>query len=406
MDDFGVKYVGTEHINHLLGALRKWYQVTHDAEGATFCGISLTWDYTKGQVDLSMPGYIQKTLHKFNHPTPTKPHHAPHKHVPIAYGQRVQVPIVNEGTPLDEKGVKRVQNIVGTLLYYSRAVDPTLAPALSAIAAKQATATTTTMDACRQLLDYCATHPAAVLRYKASDMQLAIHADASYLSEHKARSRAAGHFYMANENDAAFNNGPVLTISTIIRHVMASAAEAELAAIFYSAQEAIPIRHMLKELGHEQKRTPITTDNVTAQGLIKGAMVPRKSKAMDMRFHWLRCRNAQDQFEFRWEKGDQNRADYFSKHHPPIVHTQKRLQYLVNQCVKKNYENYKKKGNNYQAITGAHNGTAQAARVCWKIPAGERQTRSVWPSHAKTSAYDVQTGAQIRGQERINLVKY
>ena len=101
---------------------------------------------------------------------------------------------------------------------------------------------------------------------------------------------------------------------------MALAAEAELVAIFYSAQEAIPLRRLLEELGHKQQSTPITTDNAMAKGLISGTMAPRKSKAMNMRFHWLRCRSAQDQFEFRWDKGDANSADYFSKHHPPMVH--------------------------------------------------------------------------------------
>ena len=130
-------------------------------------------------------------------------------------------------------------------------------------------------------------------------MRLSIHADASYLSERKARSQAAGYFFMANNGDKSFTNGTVLTVSTIIRHVMASAAEAELAAVYYAAQEAISLRHLLEELGHSQTTTPITTDNATAHGLISGAMMPRKSKAMDMLFHWLRCRQAQHQFVFR-----------------------------------------------------------------------------------------------------------
>ena len=163
-------------------------------------------------------------------------------------------------------------------------------------------------------------------------MQLHVHADASYLSERKARSRVAGHFFMVKIGNGSFNNGPILTISTIIRHAMASAAEAELAAVFYSAQEAKKIRQLLSELGHKQQQTPITTDNATAHGLINGVMIPRKSKAMDMRFHWLQCRCAQQQFDFQWDRGPKNRADYLSKHHPPLTHTQKRGEYLVNSC--------------------------------------------------------------------------
>ena len=143
---------------------------------------------------------------------------------------RVQPQLVTIDTSpkLSPEDIKRVQNIVGTLLYYSRAVGSTLATVLSNIASQQANGTEETMKACHQLLDYVASHPNTVLRYLASDMILAVHSDASYLSEPKARSRAGGHFYLTNANDEDFNNGTVLTLSTIIKHIMASASEAEL----------------------------------------------------------------------------------------------------------------------------------------------------------------------------------
>eukprot|EP00957_Ditylum_brightwellii_P181700 13842090-Ditylum_brightwellii.AAC.1 len=56
---------------------------------------------------------------------------------------------------------KRIQDIVGTLLYYARAVDPTLAAVLSTIASQQAMATKQMEEVCHQWLDYVATHPNA-----------------------------------------------------------------------------------------------------------------------------------------------------------------------------------------------------------------------------------------------------
>ena len=301
-----------------------------------FCGITLKWDYEKRTVDLSMPGYIQKALLKFQHPTPTVPVDAPHKHTPIKYGAQPQMVPIDMSPKLSPTDITRVQNIVGTLLYYSRAVDSTLATALSTIASQQANATEATMKACNQLLDYVATHPNAVLRYSASDMILAVHSDASYLSEAKARSRAGGHVYLTNTNDENFRNGAVLTVSTIIKHVMASASEAELAAMFYNSREAIPLRITLAEMGHKQPPTTMTVDNSTAHGLTEGAMIPKRSKAMDMRFHWLRCRNAQQQIKFLWRKGTDNRADYHTKHHPPSHHRAIRSEYLAQTVAHKN----------------------------------------------------------------------
>eukprot|EP00957_Ditylum_brightwellii_P024200 1825245-Ditylum_brightwellii.AAC.1 len=209
-----------------------------------------------------------------------------------------------------KNGNKWVQGIVGALLYYSRAVDPTLAAALSTIGSQQATTTKQTKEACHQLLDYIAMHPNATIRFMASDKILAVHSDASYLSETKARSREAGHFYLANKNDEEYNNGAILTLSTIIRHVVASASKAELADLFYNAREAVPICVTLEEMGHPQPPTPLITDNNTVHGLTTGTMMPKRSKAVDMCFHWLKYREVQRQFDIKWKRWVGNRADY------------------------------------------------------------------------------------------------
>ena len=63
-------------------------------------------------------------------------------------------------------------------------------------------------------------------------MLLTVHTDASYLSEAGGKSHAAGHFYLTNQNNKNFNNGAVLTLSAIIKHVMSSASKAELSALY------------------------------------------------------------------------------------------------------------------------------------------------------------------------------
>jgi hypothetical protein len=149
------------------------------------------------------------------------------------------------------------------------------------------------MEKCLQFLDYATTQDNAILTYKASNMILAIHSNASYLSEPKARSQAGGHMFMAGDNEILINNGAVLNISQIIKSVMSSAAEAELGALFINAKTAIFMCTMLKELGHPQMQIPMQTDNSTAHALLTNKILPKALKAMDMQFHWLRCRNAQ-----------------------------------------------------------------------------------------------------------------
>jgi hypothetical protein len=97
---------------------------------------------------------------------------------------------------LDGRSKKRIQKIVGSILYYANAIKMTVLMALSTIAMSQAHPTKNTMTRCIRLLDYLATNADAKIRFYASDLIMSIHSDALYLSESKARSRACGHFFM------------------------------------------------------------------------------------------------------------------------------------------------------------------------------------------------------------------
>jgi hypothetical protein len=221
VDDFGIKVTNMANFEHLKMALKEHYTVAVDYEGSLFCGIS-SWDYACCHVDCSMSGYIATAHKKYQHATPTVPQNAPYNTAAIQYSAKVQRVETDTSASLSKSKIKGVQDIVGTLLYYARAVDPTLLAALNTIATRQANGTRALADACHQLLDYVAMHPNAGLRYHACNMILAIHTDSSYLSEMGGRSCAAGHFYLTTQNDEDFNNGAVLTLFPIIKHVMSS----------------------------------------------------------------------------------------------------------------------------------------------------------------------------------------
>ena len=160
-------------------------------------------------------------------------------------------------------------------------------------------------------------------------MILALHLYASYLSDPESKSRSAGHFYLSKKKDEIFNNGSVMTLSKIIKHVLASASEAETAALFYNCKAAIPLRLTLEEMGHPQPKIPVTSYNTTALGIIKKTMIPKSAKSYYIRFNFLKCRQAQNQFNILWRKGTSNRADYHTKNHPTKQYVLKRGDYVV-----------------------------------------------------------------------------
>ena len=122
-------------------------------------------------------------------------------------------------------------------MFLGRAVDSTLLCSLSAIASQSSAPTEDTMKKTLQFLDYTVTQEEAVMTYNASEMKLAVHSHAGYLSEPKARSRAGGNLFLSSDSSVPNNNGAVLNIAHIIKHVMSSATEAKLVVLYIVARE-------------------------------------------------------------------------------------------------------------------------------------------------------------------------
>jgi hypothetical protein len=321
VDDFAVKYVGKQHADHLRNALLQSYELTTDWEAKVYSGMSLKWDYKNRTCNISMPGYISNVLSKFQYDAPKHPQHTPSRYVTPVYGAKTQYVNQDETPPLTAKQCLNIQNVTGSVLYYSRAVDPTVLMHINDIAIEQTKAAEKTQAATNQLLDYLATHPDATIRYHASDMILHIHSDASYLSVSNARSRLGGLFFCGDKPPQEDTlNGSILNVVSVIKNVVASAAESEVLACFQNAQSGSPLRVTLAELGHIQPPTPLRTDNSTAFGILNEAIKQKISKAMDMRYHWLSGRVRQKQFDVYWRPGHETLGDYHTKHNSAQHH--------------------------------------------------------------------------------------
>ena len=198
--------------------------------------------------------------------------------------RKIQLATPEDTSPLlSADNIKYIQKCVGSFLYYARAVDNTILPALNEIALQQAHPTKNTIQKIQMLFDYLNTYPNAIIRFHASDMKLYIDSDAAYLVAPKARSRISGYYYMSdicNTNKPTPKlNGPILVECRLLNHVVTSAAEAETAGLFYNAQSAIHLINILKALGHPQGTTDIKTDNTTAASFVTDTIKNKRSKS-------------------------------------------------------------------------------------------------------------------------------
>ena len=321
VDDFGVKYTNKEDALHLERTISEHYPLKCDWKGRQYIGINLKWDYKNRTLQTTMDGYVKRALLQFQHTIPKQHHYAPSKYHPPKYGAKQQMTKIDKTAPMDKVQKRLLQQVTGKFLYYSRAINDTMMHALNDLAASVNEGTQETAEAVTYFLNYCASNQDAIKMYRASDMILTSQSDAAYLVARQARSRAGGFHYLGNK-DKTILNGSISVIATIIKNVMASAAEAEIGALFINARHALPIRVTLIELGHPQPATPLETDNSTANGIMNKTVKQNRSKEIDMRFYWLQDQVPQGQFV------STNLSNYPTKHHSTYHHRQIRSAYL------------------------------------------------------------------------------
>jgi hypothetical protein len=208
------------------------------------------------------------------------------------------------------------------MLYYARALDA------SKVGSQQLAPTKDVAAAAELLLQYAPTWPKAELVYHASNMILHFQSDASYNSKTQARSTFTSEIVTTIQSRVI--NRAILATSSILPSVVCAAFEAEYGGLFKNAQLAAPLRYTLEDVGSPQLvPTLIITDNSVA-GIANDTVTQRRSRATDLKFHWVRERVRQGQYSVQWKLGHHNLADYFTKTHlvphflairPFIVHT-------------------------------------------------------------------------------------
>ena len=84
----------------------------------------------------------------------------------------------------------------------------------------------------------------------------------------------------------------------------------------------------LTNMGHPQPQAPVHCDNATAVGIANNTIKRQRSRSKEMRFFWVGDKIAQEIYSLKWHPGQENLADYQSKHHNGAHHKAVRPWYL------------------------------------------------------------------------------
>ena len=109
---------------------------------------------------------------------------------------------------------------------------------------------------------------------------------------------------------------------------MASDTKSELVGLFENFQKATYMKAYLADMGQLQPPTLVATNNTAANSIVNGTEKQKRSRAIDMRFYWVRERIRQNHFHIFWEEGKKNLADYVTKHHLIWYHRAMRPRYV------------------------------------------------------------------------------
>lgn len=317
VDDFGVKYTSIADLEHLVRTIELGgWKCKTDLTGSKYLGVTLTWNYIDNWLDTEMPHFVDKGLTRFTGDKVLRGASSPAVYVPPQYGLKVQHEVLDVSKPASAEEKLWIQSVNGYFLYYARVQDPRILPACNDISATQANPTANTVAATWRLLNYLSSHSKHVMRFTGCDMVLKAQSDASYNSRPNSVSIGAGYHYVGNTADDTLN-GTLHAICCRIPTVCGSVAEAEYAALYINGQAAAWERTILAALRYPQTApTTIITDNLCAEGIAMGTLTAKKSKAIAMRYHWIRDRIRLGEFIVTWKPGSTNLADFFSKHLP------------------------------------------------------------------------------------------
>ena len=195
VDDFGISTQGDGPAERLFEVLRKRYPLKVDMTGSKFIGFKVDFKYSAKlsgrQCSISMPGYVPAALKRFGI-TEFTPVHSAENVLPVNYSSPASQLIDSDDSALlSPAELLRLQQINGTILYYSRAVDALLLTSCGRIGSRIADPTMEILQRAEHLLAHMGTYPDATIVY---DLLLEIFADASYNSEKNARSRGGVFF--------------------------------------------------------------------------------------------------------------------------------------------------------------------------------------------------------------------
>jgi hypothetical protein len=215
-------------------------------------------------------------------------------------------PTLNQGE-VNPQLRSEFQQVVGSLLYIMLGTRPDIAYAVTKLAQFAANPSKEHLDKARYIVRYLAgTSNYALVFNGASNKGLIAYTDSDYAADPIKRRSTTGFLFK-------LANGIISWQSRAQKTIALSATEAEYMALSDCSRQAVWIQNILSELGLNTKAVPICADNEGGIFIASNPVQERRTKHIDVRYHYVRDLVEQKRVEIVWVPTDDNIADMFTK---------------------------------------------------------------------------------------------
>ena len=266
-------------------------------------GVEVKRDRPRRRIELTQTAYINQMLERFGM-RDCKPVGAP------AEGVLRKISEEDGGRP-----DRLFMSIVGSLLYAAMITRPDITYAVQALGRHMQCSGNEHMVAAKRILRYLQGTKDLGIVYEASgdsigqQPSLVGFSDADWGGDIDTRRSTTGYLFMIEETGGVVSWGSKLQPTVAL-----SSAEAEYMAVCAAVQEAVHLRRLMCDLGFEQKEpTVIYEDNQGCIALSDNPVHHRRTKHIDIRFHFIRERVASKETELKYVPTEFQLADLLTK---------------------------------------------------------------------------------------------
>lgn len=304
VDDILVAAKNLEELIKIKKVLKNKFKMNDLGKVTNILGIQVNREGDTGNIKISQRRYIEEALTKFGM-----------ENCKSALTPLVPNKVFNQVTT----GSQKMENVpyrelTGTLTYLSNATRPDIAYAASTLSQFNASPTTYHWKAAKQVLRYLKSTIDFGITYSRNDKELEMYVDSNWAGDESDRRSRYGYVAM-------LANGPISWESKKQMSVAVSTMEAEYMGLSEAAKEVVYLKRLLLHMNLRElasDKINIYCDNQSAVQLSKNNVFHRRSKHIDIRFHYTRELQENDEINVGFISSNEMIADILTKSLPKI----------------------------------------------------------------------------------------